>query len=73
MWISRKKLEALRAEAKVLLEQLDKIKDYPYLIDIQHEGRSNRFIFMRGNRTVVVQTMSLISDDFSGWKKELLS
>lgn len=52
--------------------QLENIKDHSYLVSIERDGRVNKFIFMRGEKMYVIETMGLISDNIPEWKEELL-
>lgn len=73
MWIKRADYQRLMSETKALIAQVEKLKNLPILVDMSREERCNTFMFARGEKTVVVRTMGLLSDDFNGWKKDLLS
>ncbi len=45
---------------------------HAYLVGINREGRSNKFIFVRNGQMFEVETMGLLSDDVQQWRKDLL-
>ena len=72
MFVRRKDYEEVCRKAIELTEHLDRLRNQTLLIDIQRDGRLNKFTFMRGDKVEVVETMGLISDDVGGWKRRLL-
>lgn len=73
MWVDKKKYEALVETSKKLLEQLSKIKNTAFLIDIKRENKQNIFVFCKNGETWAVRTKADISDDFGNWRKVLLN
>ena len=72
MWISRARFDELKQHVNELLTQLKKLENRPYLIDIERQGRTTRFLFARGKQVHEIKTMSLMSDDLKKWKDDLL-
>jgi hypothetical protein len=75
------KQRALEAEAALatgaqaaeeLQGVLAKLHDRPVLINIDREGRRNRFTFIRNNQAYVIETVGTWDDDLATWKKDLL-
>lgn len=73
MWVSRKKFNELKQLIDEQTETVAKMQDTPVLIGIERTGRENKFTFLRGDKTVVIETMGLISDNIRQWKEDLLS
>lgn len=71
-FVSRKQLEEFRAVATALKAELDAIKDRPFLIDIQRQGRVTNFTFSRNNEVYKIETMSMLSDNLPEWRDKLL-
>lgn len=45
---------------------------HAYLVGINRDGRSNKFIFVRGGQMHEIETMGLLSDNPAQWRKDLL-
>lgn len=41
------------------------------LINIERDGRYNRFTFVINGQIKIIETMGLLSDDLSDWKRSL--
>lgn len=63
--VAETQLEAARAAVAAAA-------DAPRLIGIEQRGRVNRFTFMRGDRTVSIETYGTLNDTVSLWRRELL-
>lgn len=79
MWISSAKHKELVAKAQRLVELIDNADkelknalDKTFLVDIQRDGRVNKFTFSRNGEFHIIETMGLLSDDLPEWKKRLL-
>jgi hypothetical protein len=61
------------AEAERLLEmQAELIRSRAALLAIETEGRTLKFVFVRDGKMITVETMSLLSADVPGWRRDLL-
>lgn len=80
---ARKKIAAMEAVFNAQLaeaqERLDRAEaaaqemaKHAYLIGINREGRTNKFIFIRGGQMFEIETMGLLSDNPAQWRKDLL-
>lgn len=72
MWISRKDFEDFKRSSQELIATLDELKKKSFLIDVQRQGRVNRFTFCRGEEVITIETMGLIGDNLPEWKEKLL-
>lgn len=73
MFVSKKKYNKLLAQLQKSHDENEKLLHYAFIVGIEREGRVNKFIFMRDNKLIQIETMGLISDDLPKWKKELLN
>lgn len=55
-----------------MVEQSKHLQTRAFLVDIQREGRINKFIFMRNGEMFTIETMGMWGDDVPGWKKGLI-
>lgn len=72
MWVSKETVNKLKTRIDELVSNLKKLEDQSYLIGIERVGKKNKFIFVRNNEVIEVETMGLISDDIPEWKRKLL-
>lgn len=72
MWISRKKFNFIKEQLAENMKALEQAQNYAYLVGIERVGRVNKFVFMRGEEMIEIETMGLISDNLPEWKERLL-
>ncbi|AHJ10751.1 hypothetical protein P106B_68 [Rhizobium phage vB_RglS_P106B] len=70
-WNSRKlrELEAQLAATRAAAEEMAK---HAFIVSIERRERLNVFTFIRNGETYQIETMGLISDDITDWKRKLL-
>ena len=52
--------------------QLQAALKHAYLIGLEREGRTNKFVFVRRGEVHAIETMGLLGDDFNAWRKNLI-
>lgn len=79
MFGSRKKINDLNALVDRLADSNEKLiktcedfTKFAFLISVEREGRTNKFMFKRGEELYVVETMGLIGDNLKEWKEKLI-
>ena len=72
MWVSSSQVQTLKNRIEELLTTIREIEDRPYLIGVERQGKKNKFIFVRKNKVIEVETVGLMSDNIKGWKDDLL-
>lgn len=72
MWIKRAIFNQMKAHIEKTNKLLEQYSDASVLISIERVDKVNRFTFLRGERTIVVETYSTLSDPLPQWKQELL-
>lgn len=80
---SRAKIKAMEAlfnaqlaEVQERLERAEaaaqEMAKHAYLIGINRDGRTNKFVFVRAGQMHEIETMGLLSDNPAQWRKDLL-
>lgn len=64
--------EALQERLDVAITVNNQLANRAYLIGINREGRSNKFVFVRAGQMHEIETMGLLSDNPAQWRKDLL-
>lgn len=72
MFVRKAKVQELESSIKELTKSLSDLQNRAFLISIERKGRYNIFTFVRGVKITQIKTMSLMSDDFEGWIKDLI-
>lgn len=68
----QEQLKAVTIVQAELERQINEGKKRAVLIDIEQEGRTLKFAFVRNGQLYQIETMSLMSADVPGWRKDLL-
>lgn len=63
--------EAIDNLTRVVSES-EKLQKRAFLIDIQRDGKLNRFFFMRNGSVHVIETYGTLADNVTQWKKDLI-
>lgn len=72
MWISRSEYNKLKESVESNLRALEKAADAAVLIQIERNGRLNKFVFARRNEVYQIEVISMLSDNIPEWKEKLL-
>jgi len=69
---NKQRIKTLQEQLENLLKITEDMRENAYLVGIEREGRTNKFIFMRNGKLIQIETIGMISDDLPEWKKQLL-
>lgn len=83
MFSGKKRIAAMEAlferQLAEVQERLDRAEaaaqemaKHAYLIGINRDGRTNKFVFVRAGQMYEIKTMGLLSDNPAQWRKDLL-
>ncbi len=77
-FISQKKIDKLKIAHDEMMVELDRISklldsvsDCAHLTDIERNGRTLKFRFMRNGEVYELETISMMSDNMPEWKEKL--
>ena len=66
------RIEELETALKLALDDNEMLQNRALLFSIEREGRTNKFTFIRNGKFHQIETMGLLSDDLTDWKRKLL-
>lgn len=64
--------EELQAKLDASIKANEQLSKRAFLMDIQRDGKLNKFMFVRDKQFHMVETMGLLSDNVNEWKEQLL-
>lgn len=71
-WLFGRRLAEAEKQLTQATAAAQEMAKHAYLVDIKREGRSLKFIFIRNGEMYTIETMSLMSDNTTVWKRNLL-